>query len=233
MSCFVLSEYVLLALYIYSTEMMQVCASCHEEKTLDRFHRSKGAKNGRHAYCKQCRSKLRKGKRYDRPSSGTKQCPRCLCEKSVDAYYSDKSAMSGLQTYCKSCQQQMAIQWGSSFNGFLVKLFGDLKNNARKRQISVHITKMDIAKLYKAQNGRCALTNLTMTHVCEPCGNNRVNPKHASNISVDRIDSQKPYTTDNIQLVCNRINTIKWDLSQTEFIRLCKLVAVKFTCASD
>jgi hypothetical protein len=41
------------------------------------------------------------------------------------------------------------------------------------------------------------------------------------NVSVDRIDSKKSYSNDNIQLVCSIINTMKWDLDQEDFINLC------------
>ena len=56
--------------------------------------------------------------------------------------------------------------------------------------------------------------------------NNRVH--HINNISVDRIDSNKHYSIDNIQLVCVKINIIKWDLPLDEFIKTCKLVVDNF-----
>ena len=45
------------------------------------------------------------------------------------------------------------------------------------------------------------------------------------NISIDRIDSSKGYTKDNIQLVCASLNNMKMDLKNKHFIQLCKLVA--------
>ena len=43
--------------------------------------------------------------------------------------------------------------------------------------------------------------------------------------SLDRIDSSKGYTKDNVQWVHKDINYIKRDLSDSEFITLCKKVA--------
>nr|QBK91800.1 MAG: Zn-finger protein [Pithovirus LCPAC304] len=107
----------------------------------------------------------------------------------------------------------------------MTNLFGHLKKNAIKRKLDVAISRQDIIDLYKQQDGRCALTGEILTHICEP-GTRRVNIRHTYNISVDRIDSQKPYTIDNIQLVGNRVNTIKWDLDQDDFIALCKKITL-------
>ena len=45
------------------------------------------------------------------------------------------------------------------------------------------------------------------------------------NISIDRIDSNKGYSRDNIQLVYPKINMMKFTYSQDEFIDLCKRVS--------
>ena len=45
------------------------------------------------------------------------------------------------------------------------------------------------------------------------------------NISIDRIDSNKGYYIDNIQLVYPKINMMKFTYSQDEFIDLCKRVS--------
>lgn len=44
------------------------------------------------------------------------------------------------------------------------------------------------------------------------------------NVSVDRIDSKKGYTRDNVQLVCMAINQMKSDLDNNTFYNLCKAV---------
>lgn len=45
------------------------------------------------------------------------------------------------------------------------------------------------------------------------------------NISVDRIDSTKPYTKYNIQLICAHVNIMKSDMSQSKFLDICKIIA--------
>ena len=48
--------------------------------------------------------------------------------------------------------------------------------------------------------------------------------KSESNASVDRIDSSKGYVIDNIQWVYRKINRMKNDVSDMDFVDLCTLV---------
>jgi hypothetical protein len=96
---------------------------------------------------------------------------------------------------------------GSKWNAF--------KSNATKqnRQLKFDVTIEEGWNLFLKQNRRCALSNLELEF-----GSN-------ATASLDRIDSSKGYTLDNIQWVHKHINIMKWDLTQEEFIRLCYLVA--------
>lgn len=71
--------------------------------------------------------------------------------------------------------------------------------------------------LWEKQKGKCALSGINMTYEFYK---GRVN----TNVSVDRIDSTKGYTKDNIQLVTMAANQMKNDLQMDEFISLCKSV---------
>jgi hypothetical protein len=46
-------------------------------------------------------------------------------------------------------------------------------------------------------------------------------------VSVDRIDSKKNYTKDNIQIVHKIINQCKMDLNDNDFYKFCKYVYFK------
>ena len=48
-------------------------------------------------------------------------------------------------------------------------------------------------------------------------------------ISVDRIDSSKGYTKDNIQLTLADVNIMKWNTSDDDFIATCKLIHSHFS----
>ena len=79
------------------------------------------------------------------------------------------------------------------------------------------LSKEFLLNLFYEQEGMCAITGQPMTHIR---GQGRVN----TNISIDRIDSTKGYTEDNVQLVCRIVNTMKLDMTDEEFKFWCSLV---------
>jgi len=98
------------------------------------------------------------------------------------------------------------------------------RNIVRKaglRNISFSITKEDVNKKYKSQNGLCALSNLPITLAADY----RTYIKRKATASIDRIDSNYGYTVDNIQWVHKDINFMKQSLSQDKFIEYCVLIA--------
>lgn len=78
-------------------------------------------------------------------------------------------------------------------------------SNAKTRNLEVNITHEYLNELYIKQNGKCALTGQPLT-----CN------KTLCDISVDRIDSNKNYTKENVQLVLDSANQRKADLSNKE-----------------
>ena len=100
--------------------------------------------------------------------------------------------------------------------GINVPWFNKFEKNAAKRSIDFDITIDDVLKVYLDQNKVCNLSGI-------PIGWTMVEKTH--NISIDRIDSNKGYYRDNIQLVYPKINMMKFTYSQDEFIDLCKRVS--------
>ena len=100
--------------------------------------------------------------------------------------------------------------------GINVSWFNKFEKNAMKRKIDFDITIDDVLKVYLDQGKVCSLSGI-------PIGWTMVEKSH--NISIDRIDSKKGYSRDNIQLVYPKINMMKFTYSQDEFIDLCKRVS--------
>lgn len=73
----------------------------------------------------------------------------------------------------------------------------------------------DIRKLWDEQKGLCALSKVPMTYFK---GRGKVN----TNLSLDRIDSSKPYELGNVQLVCVQVNYMKSDLNKEQLLYWCK-----------
>lgn len=71
--------------------------------------------------------------------------------------------------------------------------------------------------IWNAQGGKCALTGWDMTM---ELGRGSV----PTNCSIDRVDSTKGYVVGNVQLACRAANVAKSDLTQADFITLCRSV---------
>lgn len=155
----------------------------------------------------------------------TLACPSC----GKDREYASKGSLERatlLKTVCPSCRtsennrkrkgtqgKENNPAW-KGYKGLPGKVFSKLKRGAEKRNIFFEITIEDIWEQYEKQQHRCALSNVFL--------------EWDKNASVDRIDSNKHYTKDNIQIVHKTINMMKRDLNQDEFIRHCCLVSSKY-----
>jgi hypothetical protein len=92
-----------------------------------------------------------------------------------------------------------------------------LKTNARRRDLPVKISKEYLWNRFKEQQGRCAISGVKLS-----LSDYSSVEKTAS---IDRINSSKGYEIGNVQWVHKIINKMKWDLSDSEFILWCKVVA--------
>ena len=73
-------------------------------------------------------------------------------------------------------------------------------------------------ELYLKQNKRCALSGENINFSV------RTKNRKYGTISLDRIDSKKGYTKDNVQWVHKDINNIKMEFPQLDFFKWCKKV---------
>jgi hypothetical protein len=217
---------------VQASMQSKICNTCNEDLPLDKYHMSKNSRLGRHNTCKQCRSIAGKNINNPRKTEGDKLCSGLICKgkmKPVAEFHKSKGTSDGLQTACKPCQALQARIWSSTYDGFIIKLFGILKHNCLKRakDLVMNITIDDIKTLFTKQEGKCALTGkeLTYSQMEEDANNGDSQLQHRWNISVDRIDSSKGYEKHNIQLVGGIINRMKTDLTDQKFIDLCRCVA--------
>lgn len=83
----------------------------------------------------------------------------------------------------------------------------EAKINCRNRKhanIPFDIDVKFLSELWDAQNGRCAISNIPMKYHAKGMGR-----KSLDSASLDRIDSDKGYTKDNVQFVAMAINLAK------------------------
>ena len=102
--------------------------------------------------------------------------------------------------------------------------WGQICRGAKSRNIPVKITIEEAWEQYEKQKGKCALTgwNLILYKVSKTTS-------AATDASLDRIDSSKPYEPNNTQWVHKWVNQAKNNLEQEEFINMCKAIANNFS----
>jgi len=93
-----------------------------------------------------------------------------------------------------------------------------LKKGAERRGIQFDLTINDAWGLYEKQGRLCALTGL-------PIYFGRVTYNKETTASLDRIDSMKGYTIDNVQWVYQNVNGMKMGFSQEYFVNFCRMIA--------
>jgi hypothetical protein len=96
--------------------------------------------------------------------------------------------------------------------------FNRIKNSAKQRELNFELKIEDIWHLFLKQNRKCALSGLKI-EFSSKCDSND------GTASLDRIDSSKGYTIDNVQWVHKDINYMKQDNSDADFIKYCCLIA--------
>lgn len=95
------------------------------------------------------------------------------------------------------------------------KFWSLLKHSAQRRHIKVEISKEYAYSVLEKQKFTCALTGVPI----------QIHVRNKSNsASIDRIDSTKGYVNNNIQWVHKRVNKMKMEYDQKEFIDWCKKV---------
>ena len=97
-----------------------------------------------------------------------------------------------------------------------------IQANAINRNMDFKIKPKDLEKKINQQNFKCALSGLNITL---PYNHNDFLINRNWTASVDRIDSDKPYTKNNIQFVHKDINKMKNNFDEKLFINYCKAVA--------
>jgi hypothetical protein len=96
-----------------------------------------------------------------------------------------------------------------------------IRGNARSRNRTLSITMKDAWKLFLKQNRKCALSDEPL--IFAKAGTNFL----GGTASLDRIDSSKGYTIDNVQWVHRDINRMKSDLLPATFFMWCKKIVDK------
>ncbi len=105
----------------------------------------------------------------------------------------------------------------TGFREFITRINKRAKSNSK---FECKITLQDLKDVWDSQKGICPYTGLVLElpTTLKPFKNK------LAKASLDRIDSLKGYTKDNVQFMSPYINFMKSNLSQSEFVRLLQLI---------
>lgn len=97
------------------------------------------------------------------------------------------------------------------------KIFKSVKSRAKHLERDFNLTREFLDNLYTNQNGKCALTGITFS---DKKYNNYKRRPFAP--SLDRIDSKKGYTQDNVRFVCSMVNAALGEFGDELFDKMCR-----------
>jgi hypothetical protein len=140
----------------------------------------------------------------------------CECDCGKKCLISTGNLLSGNSQSCgcSNHKQGSDSPFWKGYKKISGRTFCVAQSNAEKRGIYFNITINELADLFDKQNGKCALTGWDL--ILEKDSRNTA--------SIDRIDSSKGYTVDNVQWVHKQVNIAKNTLSQERFLEICKSV---------
>jgi hypothetical protein len=141
----------------------------------------------------------------------TKTCITCNRDLSKNDYTKKRNV-------CKRCTSfQRNTARNQTPEAYLAVVYHKLK--AARTDMEWDIDKDHVKELWQKQDGRCALSGVFMTwHAGEG--------RQDLNASIDRKDPNKGYIIGNVQLVTQRVNTIKHTLGEGELYWWCKNIVV-------
>lgn len=143
---------------------------------------------------------------------------KCSCGGYKDAYSADlRSRRVGSCGCLRYPSGKEHPNWTGvgNLSGSTWKSIQNGLRRGRGRTLDLAVSKEQIWQLFQSQGGQCALTGLPLTLI------------KGGTASLDRIDSSKGYTIDNIQWVHKDINLMKNHFTQDYFVAMCKAVVTK------
>jgi len=182
-----------------------MCKGCNENKPVEAFSIGK-------AKCKLCQKNQRIEKKkeltvlYNDKESREKtmkECIKCKETKNLLNFAQSSVTKGGFKNTCKSCVHDQTMAYNYSLDGHLTKLCSTAKISAKHRESvgrndeshQCTITVDYLKDLWNKQNGKCFYSDIDMNYESVKW-----------RASLERRDSYKGYTPENVVLCCIEFN---------------------------
>lgn len=100
-----------------------------------------------------------------------------------------------------------------------------IKSHTKGKNIEVSVTVQDLKRVWEKQNGKCPYTGLSLKNL-ESTNRKHQLERTPDRASLDRIDSSKGYTSDNIEFVSLMAQYCKNSFNKMEVLEFCKNVTI-------
>ena len=193
------------------------CTRCKITKPLSEFGKSKKGKYGHRERCKDCRREVRQIARaagHRDPYELRMVNVDCEgCEQPYETRYTahKQAIYEGLTFLCDGCRHGYV-----PYNQIRKSLH--LKRGDRIIKQDPNLTVEFIHDLWIMQEGKCWYTGIPMIFPIPQKRNTKSQNNPIYTASLDRIDSSKDYTTDNVVICTMTANLAKSDLSEEQFM---------------
>lgn len=212
----------------HTTAVQLVCPHCKSAFWM-KFNKA----NRQNRFCSQkCRNEsyklYAKNGYLQRNEKGELICYSCLKYKKDEDFYLNTNDYNGFAairnrrfTKCKDCQNRIGKSIRIKNKNNLVFILRSRlitarsSSKARKIFFDSNLTYQDLMDIYERQHGVCPISGQIL-------GIN--SDKTPYTISLDRKDSSKGYTKDNIHLVCWAVNQMKNNYSLEELLKWCSFI---------
>jgi hypothetical protein len=150
----------------------------------------------------------------------------CICKcgnaKKIQGQYVRSGHIKSCGCLADEYRRSNTRKFNKSWNGIEEisgKFISTIKAHAKNRGRPYSVSNEYIWELYCKQNRKCVISGI-------PIHFPRVSTEFQNGTcSLDRIDSSIGYIEGNVQWVHKKVNIMKQSMSDTEFIKWCKLIA--------
>lgn len=154
---------------------------------------------------------------------------KCLCFCGNYTYAHSCDLRKGRRTSCGCLKRGKNHYRWQGYGEISGTVMCFIRDNAKRRNLEFNIEAKFLWELFLKQNKKCALSGMDIYF--SDCSDSRFIYEKMT-ASLDRIDSSKGYFEGNVQWVHKWVNTMKWDLTDQEFIDICRKV-INFTDAKN
>lgn len=141
----------------------------------------------------------------------TKRLCKCDCGKEIETYTNSLSRGKSKSCGCSKQAKPLIGKIHKKYWYYVVR-------GAKDRNLEFLITPEDAWNKFMDQKGICALSGIKLKFSDNPSN------QKPGTASLDRIDSSKGYTIDNIQWVHKKVNIMKNKLLEKDFIKFCEKI---------